>query len=163
MKLLATVGANLFKNLSDQTVYRKKNSNKNFWFWFFSEEDKGKIIKKKKKKKRKNKVDDNDDNEEEEEELEEYDPTTLTEEDMKKILARTSYNIKEIQKWHRDFLKECPDGELSKGHLQKLFKKVFPHVSNGDHEKFVSFIFRMFDIDNSNILEFNEFLMVSKK
>ena len=79
---------------------------------------------------------------------------------MKKILARTSYNIKEIQKWHRDFLKECPDGELSKGHLQKLFKKVFPHVSNGDHEKFVSFIFRMFDIDNSNILEFNEFLMV---
>ena len=79
---------------------------------------------------------------------------------MKNILARTSYNINEIKKWHRDFIKECPVGELTKPHLLKLFKKVFPSIPNGDHEKFVSFIFRMFDVDNSNILEFNEFLMV---
>ena len=79
---------------------------------------------------------------------------------MKNILARTSYNINEIKKWHRDFIKECPVGELTKPHLLKLFKKVFPNIPNGDHEKFVSFIFRMFDVDNSNILEFNEFLMV---
>ena len=85
--------------------------------------------------------------------------TTLSDEDLKKLLARTSYSIQEIKKWHSDFLKECPDGKLSKPHLQRLFKKVFPSISNADHENFVGFIFRMFDTDKSNILEFQEFLM----
>ena len=91
---------------------------------------------------------------------EEDNSTTLSDEDMKKILAVTSYNIQEVKKWHSDFLKECPDGKLNKPHLQRLFKKVFPNISNADHQSFVDFIFRMFDTDKSNILEFREFLMV---
>ena len=83
---------------------------------------------------------------------------TLTDEDMKQLLLKTSYNTEEIMQWHFDFLDECPTGKLSKAHLQRLFKKVFP---NGDTENFVAFIFRLFDIDHSNILEFNEFLQVS--
>ena len=78
---------------------------------------------------------------------------------MKQLLLKTSYNTEEIMQWHFDFLDECPTGKLSKAHLQRLFKKVFP---NGDTENFVAFIFRLFDIDHSNILEFNEFLQVSK-
>ena len=77
---------------------------------------------------------------------------------MKQLLLKTSYNTEEIMQWHFDFLDECPTGKLSKAHLQRLFKKVFP---NGDTENFVAFIFRLFDIDHSNILEFNEFLQVS--
>ena len=84
----------------------------------------------------------------------------MSEEDLKKILARTSYNIQEIKKWHKDFVKECPEGKLSKIHLQRLFKKVFPKVPNAEHENFVGFIFRMFDTDHSNVLDFSEFLMV---
>ena len=76
---------------------------------------------------------------------------------MKQLLLKTSYNTEEIMQWHFDFLDECPTGKLSKAHLQRLFKKVFP---NGDTENFVAFIFRLFDIDHSNILEFNEFLQV---
>ena len=79
---------------------------------------------------------------------------------MKQLLLKTSYNTEEIMQWHFDFLDECPTGKLSKAHLQRLFKKVFP---NGDTENFVAFIFRLFDIDHSNILEFNEFLQVSTK
>ena len=85
---------------------------------------------------------------------------TLSDEDMKQLLLKTSYNTEEIMQWHFDFLDECPTGKLSKAHLQRLFKKVFP---NGDTENFVAFIFRLFDIDHSNILEFNEFLQVSTK
>ena len=120
----------------------------------FSEEDEdgnpkvdenGDRIKKKKKKKGKDK----------DEDKAVY--GTLTDEDMKQLLAKTSYNTEEIMQWHFDFLDECPTGKLSKAHLQRLFKKVFP---NGDTENFVAFIFRLFDIDHSNILEFNEFLQV---
>ena len=84
---------------------------------------------------------------------------TLTDEDMKILLVKTSYTTEEITQWHKDFLAECPQGKLSKQHLQRLFKKVYP---NGDTENFVSFIFRLFDTDHSNILEFTEFLQVSK-
>ena len=87
---------------------------------------------------------------------------TLTEEDMKQLLAKTSYNKEEIMQWHFDFFKECPNGKLSKVHLQRLFSKVFPNLPFKDTENFVTFIFRLFDIDHSNILEFNEFLQVNK-
>ena len=87
---------------------------------------------------------------------------TLSDEDMKQLLLKTSYNKEEIMQWHFDFFKECPNGKLSKVHLQRLFSKVFPNLPFKDTENFVTFIFRLFDIDHSNILEFNEFLQVNK-
>ena len=83
---------------------------------------------------------------------------TLTDDDMKLLLAKTGFNVEEITQWHFDFLDECPTGKLSKAHLQRLFKRVFPY---GDTENFVVFIFRLFDTDRSNILEFTEFLQVN--
>ena len=53
---------------------------------------------------------------------------------------------------------ECPSGKLSKTHLQRLFKRVFPV---GDSENFCDYIFRLFDDDGNNVLEFKEFLQVS--
>ena len=57
--------------------------------------------------------------------------------------------------WKND---ECPSGKLSKAHLQRLFKRVFPV---GDSENFCDYIFRLFDDDGNNVLEFKEFLQVS--
>ena len=53
---------------------------------------------------------------------------------------------------------ECPSGKLSKTHLQRLFKRVFPV---GDSENFCDYIFRLFDDDGNNVLEFKEFLQVN--
>ena len=57
--------------------------------------------------------------------------------------------------WKND---ECPSGKLSKAHLQRLFKRVFP---SGDSENFCDYIFRLFDDDGNNVLEFKEFLQVN--
>ena len=55
-------------------------------------------------------------------------------------------------------MEECPSGKLSKAHLQRLFKRVFPV---GDSENFCDYIFRLFDDDGNNVLEFKEFLQVN--
>ena len=56
----------------------------------------------------------------------------------------------------RCFQKECPDGNMTREHLESLSRKVFP---SGDSAAFCDHIFRIFDDDNNKTLEFKEFLM----
>jgi neurocalcin delta len=53
--------------------------------------------------------------------------------------------------WFKSFRKECPNGRLSRGHLLELFRKVFPA---GNGETFCTHIFRIFDSDGNNFLDF---------
>ena len=53
--------------------------------------------------------------------------------------------------WFTSFRKECPNGRLSRGHLLELFRKVFPA---GNGETFCTHIFRIFDSDGNNFLDF---------
>ena len=64
---------------------------------------------------------------------------------------KTKFDETRIKNWYRAFAKECPDGRLTRDHLIKLFKKVFPL---GDGEVFCEHIFRVFDDDGNNSLEF---------
>jgi Ca2+-binding EF-hand superfamily protein len=64
---------------------------------------------------------------------------------------KTKFDEARIRTWYQAFSKECPDGKLTRDHLTKLFKKVFP---TGDGEIFCDHIFRVFDDDGSNTLEF---------
>ena len=81
----------------------------------------------------------------------------LKDDELKWLLSKTSYSEKEIQAWYLNFKEECPSGKLTKSHMQRLFKRVFPV---GDSEHFCDFIFRLFDEDGNNVLEFKEFLQV---
>ncbi len=58
--------------------------------------------------------------------------------------------------WFKRFRKDCPDGKLTRDHLRRLFKQVFP---GGNAEKFSEHIMRIFDRDGNNFLDFKEFLM----
>ena len=82
----------------------------------------GKKKKKKKKKKGKRKKDD----------LKDDNSGNLKDEELKLLLTRTSYTEKEIQAWHVNFREECPSGKLTKSHMQRLFKIVFP-VGDSEH------------------------------
>ena len=67
------------------------------------------------------------------------------------FILKTKFDEIRIQKWYQAFNKECPEGKLTREHLIKLFKKVFPQ---GDGEVFCDHIFRVFDDDSNNTLEF---------
>ena len=80
----------------------------------------------------------------------------LTEDDMSFIGAHTKFEPYAVRKHFGNFRRECPNGRLSKGHLHRLFKRIFP---GGDSEVFCNHIFRIFDSDGNGFLDFKEFLM----
>jgi hypothetical protein len=76
----------------------------------------------------------------------------LKKQDLEFCLKRTRFDEKTILFWFRSFRcvlrptdggapprSECPNGDLSRGHLLQLFSKVFPH---GNAESFCDHIFR---------------------
>ena len=81
---------------------------------------------------------------------------SLNNKDLDFCLKRTRFDEKSILFWFRSFRSECPKGKLSRSHLLDLFTKVFP---SGNAESFCSHIFRIFDSDGNNFLDFKEFLM----
>ena len=81
---------------------------------------------------------------------------SLNNKDLDFCLKRTRFDEKTILFWFRSFRSECPKGKLSRSHLLDLFTKVFP---SGNAESFCSHIFRIFDSDGNDFLDFKEFLM----
>ena len=66
-------------------------------------------------------------------------------------MLKTNFGEERIRKWYQAFSKECSDGVLTREHLARLFKKVFPA---GDSDTFCEHIFRVFDDDGNNCLDF---------
>ncbi|CAF0936410.1 unnamed protein product [Rotaria sp. Silwood1] len=83
------------------------------------------------------------------------DPTILTEEDMKILKDNTKYSEEQIQAWHTGFLKDCPSGKLDKKQFLNVYKKFYPE---GKADKYCNFVFKAFDTDNNNWIDFTEFL-----
>ena len=93
--------------------------------------------------------------------------------DLDYCLEKTHFDEKTVREWQKSFHEECPSGKLTKTHLHKLFKQViwaaWQNTSDwlsicewtslqvfpiGDSETFCNHIFRVFDDDGSNTLDF---------
>ncbi|CAF1184739.1 unnamed protein product [Rotaria sordida] len=83
------------------------------------------------------------------------DPTILTDEDLRTLKLNTQYTEEEIQAWHTGFLKDCPSGKLDKKQFLNVYKKFYPE---GKADKYCNFVFKAFDTDNNNWIDFTEFL-----
>lgn len=57
---------------------------------------------------------------------------------------------------HEKFLADCPNGHMSRKQFIAMYTSLCP---TGDAERFASHVFRAFDLDKSNSVDFHEFLI----
>merc|ERR1719454_1537653 len=79
----------------------------------------------------------------------------LPDKDLEELQKTTHFNKVEIQRWHKDFMKDCPNGILKKEEFQTVYQQFFPE---GDPSKFAAFVFNVFDFDKDGFITFKEFL-----
>ncbi|CAM4746349.1 unnamed protein product [Rotaria magnacalcarata] len=87
---------------------------------------------------------------------EKKDPTILTDEDLQMLEVSTQYTTEEILGWHAGFLKDCPMGKLDRKQFLRVYKRFYPE---GKAAKYCNFVFKAFDTDNNNWIDFTEFLL----
>uniref|UniRef100_A0A1I8BKP2 EF-hand domain-containing protein n=1 Tax=Meloidogyne hapla TaxID=6305 RepID=A0A1I8BKP2_MELHA len=66
----------------------------------------------------------------------------LTPEELSDLEQKTYFTRKELRKWYKDFVRDCPTGELKLDEFQNIYRQFFP---NGDPSKFAAFVFNVFD------------------
>ncbi|PAV78538.1 hypothetical protein WR25_09568 [Diploscapter pachys] len=79
----------------------------------------------------------------------------LTPEEIKELEEKTYFTRKELKKWYKDFIRDCPSGELKMEEFQNIYKQFFP---NGDPSKFAAFVFNVFDDNQDGHISFKEFI-----
>lgn len=79
----------------------------------------------------------------------------LSKDELQELKKATHFDRKELQQWYKNFLKECPSGQLDKSEFQKIYKKFFPF---GESSTFSEYVFNVFDQDKSGAIDFKEFI-----
>ncbi|ODV91851.1 hypothetical protein CANCADRAFT_55635 [Tortispora caseinolytica NRRL Y-17796] len=80
----------------------------------------------------------------------------LSQEEVQELQKATKFDRKELQQWYKDFLRDCPSGQLKREDFHKVYKQFFPF---GDSSSFAEYVFHVFDSDRSGEIEFREFIV----
>eukprot|EP00040_Diaphanoeca_grandis_P002656 m.22360 g.22360 ORF g.22360 m.22360 type:complete len:190 (-) comp13794_c0_seq1:267-836(-) len=79
----------------------------------------------------------------------------LTEGKISELKTRTHFNEREINKWFKAFIKDCPTGALSRDEFIDIYAQFFPF---GQSAPFASKVFDVFDVNEDGVLTFEEYL-----
>ncbi|SCU93344.1 LAMI_0E14026g1_1 [Lachancea mirantina] len=79
----------------------------------------------------------------------------LSKDDLASLRQSTYFDRREIQQWHKGFLRDCPTGQLTREEFVKIYRQFFPF---GSPEQFANHVFSVFDKDQNGTIDFKEFI-----
>lgn len=80
----------------------------------------------------------------------------LKDDTIEELARATHFSEKELRQWHACFLKDCPNGALSKEAFLAIYGDFFPN--GGDPTRFGNFLFNVFDQNKDGMIQFSEFI-----
>eukprot|EP00041_Stephanoeca_diplocostata_P027652 m.765330 g.765330 ORF g.765330 m.765330 type:complete len:190 (-) comp23220_c1_seq30:456-1025(-) len=81
--------------------------------------------------------------------------STLSGSQISALEEDTHFSSEEIIQWHKEFIKDCPEGTLSREEFKDIYAQVFPF---GNTSVFADHVFDVFDESRSNTISFKEFI-----
>ena len=81
----------------------------------------------------------------------------LSEQDLQFIANHTAVSREQVDMQYENFLKDHPDGKITKKDFRKMMKDCYPPINI---DKLESHIFRMYDTNGDGYIDFREFMIV---
>ena len=80
----------------------------------------------------------------------------LSDENLEFLMSCTRYDEATIKELHKNFMKDCPTGQLTPDKFIDLYKTF---ILRGNAEQYCEHVFRTFDTDQNGCIDFEEFLL----
>ncbi|XP_029456120.1 recoverin isoform X2 [Rhinatrema bivittatum] len=80
----------------------------------------------------------------------------LSKQILQELQMNTKYSQDELCVWYQSFLKECPNGRISKEQFENIYARFFP---DADPKAYAQHVFRSFDANNDGTLDFKEYMV----
>ena len=81
----------------------------------------------------------------------------MSEQDLQFIANHTAVSREQVDMQYENFLKDHPDGKITKKDFRKMMKDCYPPINI---DKLESHIFRMYDTNGDGYIDFREFMIV---
>lgn len=82
----------------------------------------------------------------------------LTEKQVQFLLDNTSFDREQIDEWHKEFLKECPNGRLKRQQFEKICQQQST-AGPKEIKRFAKYAFLTFDKDGNKYINYTEFVL----
>lgn len=82
--------------------------------------------------------------------------SALSKEILEDLKMNTKYSEAELSAWYTTFLKECPNGRISKEKFEGIYASFFP---DADPTAYARHVFRSFDLNADGTLDFKEYII----
>ncbi|XP_039271707.1 hippocalcin-like protein 1 [Styela clava] len=80
----------------------------------------------------------------------------LNKKDIEALAGETKLDGEKVQEMYKDFLKQCPNGKITKKQFIGMYQQRFP---GGNGTDVAERLFRGFDKNNDGIIDFREFII----